>query len=138
MRTTPASGLPRYGVSGFLWCSLPTSTTNASSAAKIEPGIEVVQRITGLGARLANADLVVTGEGSLDAQSLGGKSPLGVAAAARAASVPVVAVCGRTTLSADDLAAGRPTAPARRAEASTAPPPTAPAPAAPAAPAHAE
>ncbi|WP_309125949.1 glycerate kinase, partial [Kocuria sp.] len=49
-------------------------------------------------AHAAGADLVVTGEGSLDEQSLGGKTPVGVAALARAAGVPVVAVCGRTTL----------------------------------------
>ena len=73
--------------------------------ARREPGIEVVQRLTGLAERIAAADLVVTGEGSLDAQSLGGKTPLGVAAAARAASVPVVAVCGRTTLEPAALAA---------------------------------
>ncbi|TNU60505.1 glycerate kinase, partial [Bacillus velezensis] len=45
-------------------------------------------------------DLVVTGEGSLDAQSLGGKAPLGVAALARAAGIPVIAVCGRSRLDA--------------------------------------
>lgn len=67
--------------------------------ASREPGIDVVQRLTGLVDRLVGADLVITGEGSLDDQSLGGKTPLGVAAAARAAGVPVVAVCGRTALS---------------------------------------
>lgn len=67
--------------------------------ASREPGIDVVQHLTGLADRLVGADLVITGEGSLDDQSLGGKTPLGVAAAARAAGVPVVAVCGRTTLS---------------------------------------
>lgn len=67
--------------------------------ASREPGIEVVQRLTGLADRLVGADLVITGEGSLDDQSLGGKTPLGVAAAARAVDVPVVAVCGRSMLS---------------------------------------
>ena len=44
-------------------------------------------------------EVVITGEGSLDGQSLGGKTPVGVARAARAAGVPrVIAVCGRTTL----------------------------------------
>ncbi|WP_217184834.1 glycerate kinase [Streptomyces sp. AC495_CC817] len=69
--------------------------------ARREPGIDVVQRLTGLAERIDGADLVITGEGSLDDQSLGGKTPLGVAAAARAAGVPVVAVCGRSTLSAE-------------------------------------
>ena len=53
--------------------------------------------------RLSRADLVVTGEGALDEQTLHGKAPAGVAAAARAAGVPVVAVCGRNQLSADSL-----------------------------------
>lgn len=57
-------------------------------------------------------------------------------AVSMAEALPLFRRVGRTI--ADDLAARRLTAPARRAEASTAPPPTAPAPAAPAAPAHAE
>jgi glycerate kinase len=47
--------------------------------------------------------LVVTGEGSLDEQTLHGKAPAGVAAAASSAGIPVVAVCGRTTLDSDRL-----------------------------------
>ncbi|MBS1675219.1 MAG: glycerate kinase [Actinobacteria bacterium] len=77
----------------------------AALGARREPGVEVVQRLTGLaealGTGAGKADLVITGEGSLDDQSLGGKTPLGVAAAARAAGIPVVAVCGRSTLSAE-------------------------------------
>ncbi|MGX1792455.1 glycerate kinase [Microbacterium sp. NPDC055312] len=69
-----------------------------------EPGIDVIQRLTGLDARIADADLVITGEGSLDEQSLGGKTPLGVSAAAARAGKPVVAVCGRTTLDAAQAA----------------------------------
>ncbi|WP_336644558.1 glycerate kinase [Microbacterium sp. USHLN186] len=65
-----------------------------------EPGIDVIQRLTGLAERIADADLVITGEGSLDDQSLGGKTPLGVSAASARAGKPVVAVCGRTTLDA--------------------------------------
>jgi glycerate kinase len=48
--------------------------------------------------RIAGADLVVTGEGSLDEQSLAGKAPVGVARAAARAGVPVVAVAGRLRL----------------------------------------
>lgn len=69
-----------------------------------EPGIDVIQRLTGLADRIAGADLVITGEGSLDDQSLGGKTPLGVSAAAKRAGKPVVAVCGRTTLDASQAA----------------------------------
>ena len=69
-------------------------------AATRRPGIDVVLEFTELADRLAGADLVITGEGSLDEQSLLGKTPMGVARAARAAGVPVIAVCGRTTLTA--------------------------------------
>src|SRR5690606_42044917 len=64
------------------------------------PGIEEVLALTGFADRLAGADLVVTGEGSLDEQSLHGKAPVGVARAAARAGVPTVAVCGRSTLTA--------------------------------------
>ncbi len=47
---------------------------------------------------------MLTGEGCLDEQTLRGKAPAGVAAAARAAGIPVVAVCGRSTLDASALA----------------------------------
>ena len=67
-------------------------------AATRRPGIDVVLEFTQLADRLEGADLVITGEGSLDEQSLLGKTPVGVARAAAAAGVPVVAVCGRTTL----------------------------------------
>jgi glycerate kinase len=68
--------------------------------AELRPGIELVLDLVGFDRLLAGADLVVTGEGSLDEQSLAGKAPVGVArAAARARPpVPVVAVAGRSTL----------------------------------------
>ncbi|MGW9628422.1 glycerate kinase [Microbacterium sp. NPDC055521] len=69
-----------------------------------EAGIDVILRLIGLEARIADADLVITGEGSLDEQSLGGKTPMGVSAAAARAGKPVVAVCGRTTLDAAQAA----------------------------------
>jgi glycerate 2-kinase len=63
-----------------------------------------VLELTGFDSRLAGADLVITGEGSLDAQSLAGKAPVGVARAAARHGVPVVAVAGRCTLTAEELA----------------------------------
>lgn len=66
--------------------------------ASLRPGIDLVLELTGFHDRLRGAGLVVTGEGALDVQTLHGKAPAGVAAAARAAGVPVVAVCGRNTL----------------------------------------
>ncbi|MEV8337233.1 glycerate kinase [Leucobacter sp. NPDC077196] len=62
------------------------------------PGVDVVCEFTRLRAHLAGADLVVTGEGSFDAQSLGGKTPIGVLHAAASLDIPTVAVCGRSTL----------------------------------------
>jgi glycerate kinase len=73
--------------------------------ARTEPGTDVVQHLTRLTEHIARAHLVITGEGSLDEQSLGGKAPIGVARAAARAGVPVVAVCGRTTLTDDELRA---------------------------------
>lgn len=67
------------------------------------PGIEVVLELIDFPSRLAGADLVITGEGSLDEQTLHGKAPIGVATVARAAGVPVIAVAGRCLLTADRL-----------------------------------
>lgn len=61
-------------------------------------GIDVILDLVGLRAALSGADLVVTGEGSLDTQTLNGKAPMGVAEAARRAGVPVIAVAGRILL----------------------------------------
>jgi glycerate kinase len=72
---------------------------------RMRGGIELILSLTGLAERLPGARLVITGEGSLDAQTLRGKAPAGVAAAARRAGVPVVAVAGRNLLRPDQLAA---------------------------------
>ena len=72
--------------------------------ARFRPGIEVMLDVLGFGPALERADLVITGEGSLDAQTLHGKAPAGVAAVSRAAGRTVVAVCGRVSLSAESLA----------------------------------
>ncbi|MFD9561194.1 glycerate kinase [Streptomyces sp. NPDC059994] len=66
--------------------------------ATFRPGIEVMLDVLGFAPALARATLVITGEGSLDEQTLHGKAPAGVAAAARAAGIEVVAVCGRLAL----------------------------------------
>jgi glycerate kinase len=72
--------------------------------AEPRPGIEVVLGLVGFADRVAGAALVVTGEGSLDEQTLHGKAPAGVAVAARGAGVPVVAVCGRSLIRPDQAA----------------------------------
>ncbi|MBW1600568.1 glycerate kinase [Streptomyces sp. JJ66] len=66
--------------------------------ATFRPGIEVLLEVLGFAPALERADLVITGEGSMDAQTLHGKAPAGVASAARAAGKPVVAVCGRLAI----------------------------------------
>ena len=71
--------------------------------AEIKPGIELILDLIDFDRRIAGADLVVTGEGSLDEQSLAGKAPVGVARAAARAGIPVVAVAGRLQLSATRL-----------------------------------
>jgi len=76
----------------------------AALGAGIRPGIELVLDLIGFADQVAGARLVVTGEGALDTQTLAGKAPAGVAAAARKAGVPVVAVAGRNTLTPDALA----------------------------------
>ncbi|MGY1815623.1 glycerate kinase [Blastococcus sp. SYSU D00820] len=73
--------------------------------ARIVSGVEYLLDVTGFADALAGADLVVVGEGSLDAQSLRGKGPVGVAVRAAAAGVPVVAVAGRCTAPAAELRA---------------------------------
>ena len=72
--------------------------------ATMRPGIEVVLELARFNELLQVADLVVTGEGMLDLQTLRGKAPAGVAAAARAAGVRCVAVCGQNQLAAEALA----------------------------------
>ncbi|WP_103354342.1 glycerate kinase [Amycolatopsis sp. CA-128772] len=72
--------------------------------ARMRPGIDLLLDLLGFGAAVAGADLVITGEGSLDRQTLSGKAPAGVARAAAAGGVPCVAVSGRCLLSPVELA----------------------------------
>jgi glycerate kinase len=65
------------------------------AGARLVPGFELLASLTGLEASLTAADLVVTGEGSLDAQSLTGKGPVSIARLARGHGKPVIAFCGR-------------------------------------------
>ena len=65
--------------------------------ATIRAGFEVVAEAVGLEAKMKNADLVITGEGSLDRQTLEGKTPSGVARLARKLGKPVFAIVGRAS-----------------------------------------
>ena len=62
--------------------------------AKLVSGFDLVADVTGLYARMGRANLVVTGEGRLDSQTLFGKGPAGVAEMARKHRLPVIAVAG--------------------------------------------
>lgn len=66
--------------------------------ARLTPGIDLLLDLADFDEALAGATLVVTGEGSFDAQSLSGKAPVGVARRAQRAGVPVVVVAGRVAL----------------------------------------
>lgn len=93
LRGTPGAGAA--GGVGFAALAL--------LGAELRPGIELVLDLVGFAERLEGVDLVVTGEGALDEQTLHGKAPAGVAAAAAAAGIPVVAVCGVNTLDPERL-----------------------------------
>lgn len=62
--------------------------------AGFRPGVEVVAKLVGLADKIKGADLVITGEGRCDGQTLRGKTPMGVARIAREQGVPVVILAG--------------------------------------------
>ncbi|WP_248749730.1 glycerate kinase [Pseudomonas sp. MWU15-20650] len=63
-------------------------------AAQFRAGVEVVAELVGLDAAVRGADLVITGEGRFDAQTLRGKTPFGVARIAQRHGVPVIVIAG--------------------------------------------
>lgn len=82
--------LPGAGAAGGLGAGLLAFT-----GGRLQPGIEVVMEAVKMAERLADKDLVITGEGSLDGQTMHGKVPYGVARLAGRCGVPVLAVAGR-------------------------------------------
>ena len=92
---TDLRAVPGAGAAGGLGFGV-LSLLNATA----RPGIELLLDLLGFAAALEDATLVVTGEGCLDQQTLHGKAPAGVLAAATAAGVPVAAVAGRLDLTA--------------------------------------
>ena len=62
--------------------------------AELESGVKLIMRETKLEEAIANADIVVTGEGCLDSQTAMGKAPVGIAEIAKKYSKPVIAFCG--------------------------------------------
>lgn len=87
-RTTPGAGAAGGTAFGLL------SIGDRFRSIRLVPGVEVVMAETGLEAKLRGADLVITGEGRIDAQTAFGKTALGVAQRAHAAGVRCIAVGG--------------------------------------------
>ncbi|KPY34206.1 Glycerate kinase [Pseudomonas syringae pv. primulae] len=84
LRDSPGSGAA--GGMGF--------AAKAYLNASFRAGVEVVADLTGLEQALVGADLVITGEGRFDAQTLRGKTPLGVARVAQRQHVPIIVLAG--------------------------------------------
>ncbi len=89
--------VPGSGAAGGLGFGLLTFCN-----AKIRPGFEMISETLHLGKRITAADLVITGEGRIDDQTLDGKGPAGVAALARSAGRLVIAFGGAITAVAED------------------------------------
>jgi glycerate kinase len=85
------AGLPGAGAAGGLGAAV------LACGGRCESGIDLVRRLSGLDAALDAADLVITGEGSFDAQSLRGKVVAGVAGAARDRGLPCLVLAGRVS-----------------------------------------
>jgi glycerate kinase len=92
--------LPGAGAAGGVGFGLV-----AVLGAELRPGIDLMLDLLGFADRVDGSDLVITGEGSLDEQSLRGKAPVGVASASALVGAPVVAVCGRNQLTGAQLSA---------------------------------
>jgi glycerate kinase len=91
--------LPGAGAAGGTTAGLLGFTT-----AIVRPGAEMVAELIGLAAALEEADLVITGEGRADEQTLHGKAAMGVATLARSRNTPVVLLCGGLGPGAETLA----------------------------------
>jgi glycerate kinase len=101
------ASLKRYGraieeATGRLVADLPgagaaggtTAGLLGFTRAIVRPGVEVVAELVGLAEALEDADLVITGEGRADEQTVQGKTAMGVATLARPRSTPVVLLTG--------------------------------------------
>jgi glycerate 2-kinase len=81
--------IPGGGAAGGLGAGLM-----AFCHAQIFPGVTKVMELIGLEQHVQDADLVITGEGRIDAQTINGKVPVGVARKAKKYGVPVIAIVG--------------------------------------------
>lgn len=83
------SVLPGAGAAGGIGAGLVAFTS-----ATLEPGFDLVSRACGLEEKINACDLVITGEGKIDAQTAQGKVPSGVARIAAQYGKPVIGFCG--------------------------------------------
>ncbi|CAM3721058.1 glycerate kinase [Mesobacillus zeae] len=90
--------VPGSGAAGGLGAGLL-----AFLPAKLKSGISIMMEATNLEEKIMEADLVITGEGKVDSQSLSGKTPVGVAAAAKKHGVPVILLAGEATEGSSEL-----------------------------------
>lgn len=81
--------IPGMGAAGGLGFAIKTCFS-----ARFRPGVELVAELSGLADALQGADLAFTGEGRMDAQTLLGKTPAGVARYAGRQGIPVLAIVG--------------------------------------------
>lgn len=83
---------PGAGAAGGLGAAF-----RAFLSARLCPGVDVILELNGFDPALADASLVITGEGSVDGQTLRGKAPAGVLRAASRRGVPVIAIAGNVS-----------------------------------------
>ena len=88
--------IPGAGAAGGLGAGLL-----AFLDAELKSGIDIVIAATDLEEKIKDADLVITGEGKIDSQTIHGKTPIGVAKAAKKFNIPVIAICGSIADDAD-------------------------------------
>lgn len=81
--------IPGAGAAGGLGAGLV-----AFLKAELKPGIDIVIEASGLKEKLSSANVVITGEGKIDGQTIFGKTPIGVAKLAKKFGLPVIAICG--------------------------------------------
>ncbi|GAA4792259.1 glycerate 3-kinase [Olivibacter ginsenosidimutans] len=83
------SGGAAGGAAGGLYAALN---------ARLEHGIDYFMKLTGFEQALMDTDVLITGEGSLDSQTLEGKGPYGVARKAKEKEIPVIGIAGKVPL----------------------------------------
>jgi glycerate kinase len=93
--------LPGAGAAGGLAAGLI-----AFLGARVRPGVEIVMEAVRLPERILTSDLVITGEGKVDASSLGGKTVAGITRVAREAGIPALVLSGsaETTIEGAEVA----------------------------------